>query len=373
MHRLRKTALLVLLVVLGSIGIGTYSADATLRSSSIKVFIDTDTGVDDATAIAWAIKQHPKNIIGFTTVMGNTTVENATQNLLTLLDTTAISLPVTMGAADPLVYPRTHLGAFSHGPDGFWYAQVAHNLSHIPTDAPAAIAAAARKNKGMTLIALGPLTNVAQAIQRYPNDMKNVKIVALGGTVVPGNRTPVSEFNAFADPQALDITMKSGLSITLVTLDAFDQVKLDSVKFPEHLQKTGTATNKLLAAILTPYFATDTGGTEGDVAIPDVTAVMYAFENDLGTATSSLVQIMVDDTVTRGQTIVGTDSNSKIMMIADDAELSELADQAFSDPNFDINAAMYNILSRQPDNAQVVLEVRGNVMARQLEYDLTRR
>lgn len=368
---LRRTTILLLLALLASIGVGNYSADAALHRTPIKIFVDTDIGVDDATAIAWLLQDQSANVVGFTTVMGNTTVENATQNLLTLLDAGHSQLPVTIGAAAPLNFPRTHLGMFSHGPSGLWFSQVPHNLNGIPRDAPAAIAAAARANRGMTLLALGPLTNVAQAAQRYPQDMARVHIIALGGSRGPGNTTPVSEFNAYTDPQALDIVLESHLDVTLVTLDAFTQVEVDSVKFPQKLNQKGGAVGQLLSAALAPYFQAATQGAGGKAAIPDVAAAIYALRPELGTATSGLVDVATDSGLTRGETVMGLDPNAKVTMIADDAELSALADRVFSDPNFDINAALFQILSRRPDNAKVVLVVKGRAMAELLEQGLT--
>jgi len=373
MVTVRRTTLLVLLILLASIGVGNFSADAALHRAPVKVFIDTDIGVDDATAIAWLLQEQSTNVVGFTTVTGNTTVENATQNLLTLLDAAHRRLPVTIGAAAPLRGPRSHVGALSHGPSGLWFSQVPHSLGGIPTDAPAAIAAAASANRGMTLLALGPLTNVAQAVQRFPGDMARVHIIALVGSHGPGNRTPLAEFNAFADPQALDIVLESGLDVTLVTLDAFEMVQVDSVKFPQKLNEKGGAVGQLLASALTPYFQAETQGAGGNGTIPDAAAAIYALRPDLGTATSGLVDVATDPRLTRGQTVMGLDPNAKVTMIADDAELSALADRAFTDPNFDINAAIFAILSRRPDNAKVVLVVKGRAMADLLEQGLTHR
>jgi inosine-uridine nucleoside N-ribohydrolase len=373
MMAVRRITLLILLAVLASIGVGNYSADASWRGSTVKIFVDTDIGVDDATAVAWLLQAREANLLGFTTVAGNTTVENATQNLLTLLDTARRQVPVTMGAAEPLEFPRSRMGALSHGPSGLWFSQVTHDLSGIPTDAPAAIAAAARANRGMTLLTLGPLTNVAQAIQRFPQDMSRVRIITLVGSLGPGNRTPVAEFNAFADPQALDIVVESGLDVTLVTLDAFADLKVDSERFPRKLEQRGGAMGDLLAAALTPYFQAETQGAGGDATLPDVAAAMYALRPELGKAMPGLVDIATDGGLTRGQTVMALDLNARVTMITDDEEISELADRAFSDPNFDINAALFEILSRRPDNAKIVLTIKGETMARQLEEDLTRR
>jgi inosine-uridine nucleoside N-ribohydrolase len=368
--RLHRAIFILLIVSLVGFG-GLFNADAAFRAPTVKIFVDTDIGVDDAAAIAWLLRAPSANVVGFTTVAGNTTVENATQNLLTLLDVAGRQIPVTMGAAVPSVYPRSHVGMFVHGPSGLWFSQVPHDLSNISHNAPAAIAAAARANPGMTLIALGPLTNVAEAARQFPSDMASAHIIVLAGSRGPGNRTPVAEFNAFGDPQALDIVLESQLDVTLVTLDAFNQVEVDSTKFPQELTKKGDALGQFLASALTPYFLASTQGAGGPAAIPDAAAVIYALRPELGTATSALVDVATDAGLTRGQTVIATDANSKIAMIADDAELSALADRAFSDPNFDINAALGQILMRRPDNAKVVLTVDGKEMARTLERGLT--
>jgi inosine-uridine nucleoside N-ribohydrolase len=371
MPKLRRTSFVLLIVLLVSLSVGVFSADASLGRTTVKVFVDTDIGVDDATAIAWLLNDRSTNVLGFTTVAGQTTVENSTQNLLTLLDVANRHLPVTMGAEQPLVYPRSHVGSFYVGPSGLWFSQVPHDLSHIPHDAPAAIAAAARANPGMTLLALGPLTNVARAARRFPNDMAGIHIIASAGSRGPGNRTPVAEFNAFGDPQALDIVLEHQLDVTLVTEDAFEQVKVDSTEFPQELTQDGGAMGQFLASALTPYFLALTQGAGGQVTIPDPVTAIYALRPELGTANTALVDVATDAGLTRGQTVMALDTNSKILMITSDAELSALADKVFSDPNFDINAALGAILARRPDNAKVVLVVKGQAMVRVLERGLT--
>jgi inosine-uridine nucleoside N-ribohydrolase len=105
--------------------------------------------------------------------------------------------------------------------------------------------------------------------------------------------------------------------------------------------------------------------------MPDAAAVIYALKPDLGTPTPALIEVMTSDTVVRGQTIIATDMEEKVIMIADDAELSELADHAF-DQDFDLDAALFDILQRRSDNAAVVLQVQAAHMSRSLERTLTR-
>lgn len=334
------------------------------------IFVDTDIGVDDAVAIAWLLRQQEANVVGFSTVFGNTTVENSARNMLTLLGAAGVQKPVVVGAANPLELPRTRVGTFIHGLDGLWFTQQPVDISGLPTDAPAAIAAAARANPGLTIIALGPLTNIAQAVQQYPQDLAGVRLVSLiGGR--DGNVTPAAEFNAYADPQALEIVLAGPMKVELVTLDAFQQVEVDSTEFAKQLTRRGGAVGQLLGAILPIYAQASTGGTSDEVSLADPTAVIYALRGNLGTPTSALVRVVGDEGYARGQTIIADTVNARIAVIASDEELSALADQAFI-PGFDLNAAIFGILSRQPDNATVVLDVEENQIARQLIRGLTR-
>lgn len=370
---LRSTRLFApLLALLIALFLVPAAADAGSKGTPAKpFFIDSDVGVDDAVAIAWLIDQPNIRIVGFSTVSGNTSTENAARNLLTLFGAIGRSFPVTVGAAAPLEFPATRTGALVHGPDGFWFNQAPVDISSLPTNAPAALAAAARANPGLTIIALGPLTNIAQAIQQYPADMAGVRLVALGGARHGGNSTPVSEFNIYADPHALAIVLASDIEVELVTLDAFNQVKVDVKRFPARLKSHGGAVGQLLARTLEGYFGVqEAGGPVKEVALPDVAAVIYALHPNYGTAQSALVNVISATDLTRGQTVIATELADRITAIASEAELSALAEQAFL-PGFDFNAALAEILARQPDNASVILDVEEKQMVRLLEKSLT--
>jgi inosine-uridine nucleoside N-ribohydrolase len=335
------------------------AAPADLPRPAVSVFVDTDTGVDDAVALALLLRTRTVNLVGISTVAGNTSTDNAAKNVLTILDAAQRSVPVTVGAPAPLAFPASHVGMFAHGPDGLWFAQRPHDISGLPHDAPAAIAAAARANPNLTLLAIGPLTNVAQAVQRYPQDMANVSIVALAGAQVGGNRSPIAETNAFNDPQALGIVLNARLKLTLITLDAFKQVTVDSVDFPKLLAASPDPLAQFLAQPLAAYGAALTSNAGGPVEIPDAVAALYVTMPSIAAPQSALVKVSTDAGLTRGQTVIATAPNLTVEMIAGDAELSALADGVFSG-QVDPNAAIGAILAREPDNARVVLALRNH-------------
>lgn len=346
--------------------------EAGRDTSPVPVFVDTDSGVDDAFAVAYLLKERQANVVGFSTVFGSTTVANATRNLLTLFAAAGSSRPVAIGAAQPLVYQRVRTGAFVHGPDGFWFNQAPQNLDALPNDAPAAIAAAARANPATTFIALGPLTNFANAVERFPADLQGVRLVVLGGAQNGGNVTPNAEFNVYADPQAFERVLASGLRVELIPLDTFAQVQIDPERFGQRLNNRGGALGELLARMLAPYAQATTQGAGGPITIPDLAAAVYAVRDGIGTPESALVKVVSDGRYTRGETLIATLFSQKILLIATPEELSLLADQAFSTPGFDLNAALFAIQQREPDNAQVVLDIEERELVRLVERALLR-
>ena len=344
------------------------------KPPAIKMVIDSDTGVDDAAAIAYLLNDpHKVNILGFTSVAGNTTADNAANNILIMLDVAQrTDIPVVVGSAAPLVLPASHQGLFVMGPDGFWgtsFQFAPHDLSGLSHDPAGFICSKAAAD--VVLLALGPLTNVAKAVQACPEQMKLYKIVWMGGAknVQNEGNTPVSVFNPWFDPDATQIVLNaSGLSLTMVTSDASRTVTVDPAIF-DKLAQHGTPLGKLIAPSLKQYaslFATPTG-RHGKlrVAMYDPATAVLALHPEFGTPQTGLVTVLTPDGPARGETILAFTFAEHLSVLASDAELSAIADQVFSNPNFDLNAALGAILVRKPDNAQVILTVN----AQQIEQE----
>ena len=186
---------------------------AKAQPQTLRLLVDTDPGVDGSVALTWLVSQReqPLQILGVVSVAGNTTVANATNNaLLVLKQLGHQDVPVVMGAASPLVQPLTKTSYFVHGPDGLWFLgwQNPQDLSSVRSDAPAFYCATIAANPGLRLLALGPLTNIALAVQQCPDTMKTVgELVILGGAKFGGNKTVVAEFNFWQDPEAANIVL----------------------------------------------------------------------------------------------------------------------------------------------------------------------
>jgi purine nucleosidase len=207
-----------------------------------KVIIDCDVGVDDALALILAFHSPELDLLGVTGVHGNVSLDKVMKNIekvLTLLKPS--SRPwIARGAQRPLQGKPVHAESF-HGEDGLGGARIRTDEGEewwevFAGSADELIVQTARRYPGeLTLIAIGPLTNLALALQRDPGGMKKLKeVVIMGGAVrTKGNITPHAEFNFYVDPLAAKQVLDSGLRLTLVPLDATHQVPLT----PEIMEK----------------------------------------------------------------------------------------------------------------------------------------
>jgi inosine-uridine nucleoside N-ribohydrolase len=249
--------------------------------------IDTDPGIDDALALLFAWGSPELEVAAVTTVAGNVPVAVATQNLLRLLDLKrpAPRPRIAVGAARPLARElRTATGY--HGEDGLgdvagWPAV---DPSSVPSNAVEVLVDTARHHRtSLTLVALGPLTNLALALDADRAAMATIgRAVVMGGAVdVPGNVTPTAEFNAWVDPEAVRAVLAAGLPIDLVPLGATRQAVLPRADLDARLARVGGPLAARVAAFTELGFRVDAGrGTPGMV-LHDPLAVGVAIDPTL--------------------------------------------------------------------------------------------
>lgn len=188
-----------------------------------KYIIDTDTGSDDAVALIMALKEEGIDIKAITTVCGNIPLEQATQNaLMTMEITKGYMPPVYVGAEAPLHRPLK-TATYVHGNDGMGDQGLIHpTLEANKEDAVDKIIEIVKANPNeIEIVTIGPVTNIAKAIMREPEVMKQVKHIyamATGG-FGPGNVTPVAEFNVYVDAEAFEIMLNAGVPITIAGFD----------------------------------------------------------------------------------------------------------------------------------------------------------
>jgi inosine-uridine nucleoside N-ribohydrolase len=200
-------------------------SDSLTDSSKHRVIFDTDPGVDDAMALCFAMA-HPRiDLVGITTTFGNVTVPQATTNALYLTQLAGRSIPVAQGAAKPLVKHAEAPPDFIHGADGLGNLPSRQPANGAKADARSAaqfIVDMARAQPGqITLVPVGPLSNIAAALALEPQLPKLIKsVVLMGGAVKEGgNVSPVAEANIWNDPHAADAVFTAGFDLTMVGLD----------------------------------------------------------------------------------------------------------------------------------------------------------
>lgn len=215
----------------------------------MKWIIDTDPGIDDAAAIVAAIRSGAMDVIGLTTVSGNTPLHHTTRNALRLLDLMECDLPVYAGASQPLLQPA-HYADYVHGADGFGDIDLPEpRRQPEPIGAVEFIIQSAHRYPGeLSILALGPLTNLALAIAQDRSLVQKIpRIVLMGGTSdARGNTGIVTEFNIQADPEAAAMVFASGIPITMVP---WETTLKAGIKAPD-LDRLGACGKPLAKAFL---------------------------------------------------------------------------------------------------------------------------
>lgn len=255
------------------------------------IIIDCDPGIDDAMAILLALNSPELNVVGLTTVFGNTHVAGTTKNALNLLDLAGrTDIPVARGADFPLVVPRGLLGEFVHGSDGMgdigWTKVNNPSQREDPRHAAQFIVDTVMARPGeITLAPIGPLTNIALALQLEPRIAQNVRrVVIMGGTVTkPGNVSPTAEANVHNDPHASALVFGAGWDLTMIGLDVTEATLMDEPFF-EDLAASGTKFGEFIAQIVKFYqrFHHAAYGYEnGSTNTHDPSAIMYLIDPTL--------------------------------------------------------------------------------------------
>ena len=284
-------------------------------SQNRRFWIDTDTASDDAVGIVMALMHPNTEVIGMSVVIGNVPVEMGVQNALYTAELCGKSIPVHAGAALPLV--RSFATAqHVHGVDGMGDIGLPlKGRTATSNNAVAAMIQAFRKEPGeLELVALGPLTNLALAIRIEPQFASWVKrCVIMGGTgVLPGNATPLSEFNWWIDPEAVHIVLESGMKVEMVGWDVSLADSVIDTDLAEELRNLGPLGQFSIdiQKSLRRFIQEVTGRTGFDW--PDPIAMAVALEPDIASSEAHRrVEVSLGLGHERGQTIVDHLGNTK--------------------------------------------------------------
>lgn len=269
----------------------------------MRVILDCDPGHDDALALLMAA--HHLDLVGVTTVFGNSTVENTTANALAILDAAGLEhIPVAAGASQPLE-GRIHSGESVHGKTGLDGANLPPSRRRtVDADAADFIYEQACAGDDLIVIAVAPETNVATALTRYPDLATKLRAISvMGGSTEGGNATAAAEFNILADPEAAAIVFGAGVPVTMVGLNVTTSFGLKQHHL-DSLSKSSSGIARELAGALSFYLSRQAAMYERTRApVHDVCAVLPFSHPGLIRHTDIHVGIECQGALTRGMTV----------------------------------------------------------------------
>lgn len=293
-----------------------------------KLIIDTDPGHDDALAILMTLLSDQFDVLAITTVAGNATIEKVTRNAQAILDLIGSHVPIYSGIDKPL--KRKLVTAVVHGESGMAGFDTTNTDFELTENAPQKLVELVKARPGeITILALGPLSNVARAIELDSTFANKIKqLVIMGGAIdVPGNKNRVAEFNFFVDPEAADLVFQSNIPKVLVPLDACNKVVLQVEDFQ-------MVENKNLKSILIPMMEhfvaglTTDEGTTG-ILVYDALAAYYLLNPNAFTLKSMDVVIETQGQYTFGMSVAEKrphkvkNTNVEVVMGIDDQQFRQ--------------------------------------------------
>lgn len=280
--------------------------------------IDSDPGIDDALAILLALRSSDARVEAVTTVAGNVAVDRATANARRILAVAAPDAPPPLAAGAPAPLKRALVTAgHVHGQDGLGnlerfvepdgrarYPEPPHAIE-MRSGPEVILDAADRWRADLTIVALGPLTNLALALQQDPRRLARAgRIVVMGGAIgVPGNVTPAAEFNFYVDPEAAAVVLDAGLPVELIPLDVTRRVVLAQAALTDRLRRCSDLVARFILDFTLHGFAFGAEREGGGIVLHDPLAMAVALDPSLVTFEPTCIAVECEGTLTRGMAL----------------------------------------------------------------------
>lgn len=279
-------------------------------NKKIPIIIDCDPGHDDAMAILWALASPQLELRAVTTVAGNQTIEKVTNNAIKVLTKAGrLDIPVAMGAKAPLIRKLVVGGEVVHGSSGL-EGPVLPECGFAPSKLTALellIQTLEEAKEKITLIPIGPLTNIATLLIVRPDLKEKIeRLSIMGGGAYMGNWTPAAEYNIWADPEAAKVVFNAGLPIIMAGLDVTHKAYITREE-NEELRAQGNELS-VFAAELIDYFSRYHYEVEGfpGCTMHDPTAVAALLYPEIFTGITCNVDVETTGELTTGMTVVDT-------------------------------------------------------------------
>lgn len=275
--------------------------------NKIPLIIDSDPGIDDTLALIYAFSKETFDIKAVHTVSGNVSIEHTTENARGVLGLIGQNnVPVHAGAARPLVNNPIFADDI-HGENGLGGATIPEDL-HVPLQETSAFQSyvdiLSQADEKITIVAVGPLTNLAVVLRAYPElSEKIAQVVIMGGGIGRGNTTPAAEFNFYADPHAAKIVSESGLSLVLAGLNVTDFTRVYESDFRD-LADSNEILSKFLLDLNGNYmnYAEKSYAGVRFIAPHDVMPFMYLTNPDIFTTEEMAIIVDANTGPTMGMT-----------------------------------------------------------------------
>ncbi|MGB9242971.1 MAG: nucleoside hydrolase [Candidatus Acidiferrales bacterium] len=299
---LKGTAMMSLALLLAG---AVLPANGQSLTAVKRILIDTDPGTDDALAILLALNSPEIDVRAITIVAGNVTSELGLENALKVISLTGrCDIPVAKGAAHPL-FQKLNTEEFWNGKNGLGGAELppAHCDASSQFGPDLIIETVHRYPHEITLVPIGPLTNIALAIAKDPSIIPLVKeVVLMGGSITGGNVNAASEFNIHSDPEAAALVFNAGWPITMVGLDVTEHTLITDADVAR-LEMAAGPEASFAAAVARFQIGTYQGTGFGGGAVHDALAVAAVIDRSFLKTQGMRVDIETDGRFTRGETV----------------------------------------------------------------------
>ncbi|MCK9547354.1 MAG: nucleoside hydrolase [Sphaerochaeta sp.] len=270
-----------------------------------RIILDVDTGLDDAVALFLAAGLEEIKIEAVIATAGNVGLDKTLENTLNIMETTGLDCPVYAGSAAPLVRVPVEAGDFhgETGLDGPIFATRLRQEVQAQSGIDAMITLVTNNPQEITIVSVGPLTDLARALQREPAVASLAKeFVIMGGSFSSGNVTPEAEFNTYADPEAAKIVFSSGAKIALFSLDCTRTVTLSAERLEGFRAKSGRS-NEVFVACMDTYTANYTKRRQGEPQMHDPLCVAYLIDPSKVSGAYHGVDVILEEGPSYGKTI----------------------------------------------------------------------
>ncbi len=296
----------------------------------MRYLIDCDPGADDVMALMIGLKKLDQEIKGIITVSGNVVIETVTKNACAVVELANKEIPVCQGSCSPLI-KAPFMASEVHGESGMGPFKLDSGSRHLVHQnfIDFYMEKIMESEEKTTIVALGPMTNIAILIKSHSEVASKIsRVIFMGGSYNDGNVTPYAEFNAFVDPEAYKILFDSEVELVMVGLDATHMTLIKIEEIEEGIK--GISKASLFMKNLLTWYAQNVMEVYGYLGahMHDPSAIMYILYPEIFKTFKANLEISTNDDVTRGKIMINHQNPRKNVTVVSSID-NELFKQRF--------------------------------------------